>query len=68
MEQLFTAQTLERGGLAAVALASVYLNFRLVLAFNKIVVNHIAHSTESNQKLTTAIDELVKFLHRKVKR
>lgn len=44
-------EILIQGGLASVALVSVYFNY-------KIVANHIAHADESNKELTAVIREL----------
>lgn len=48
------------GGLASVALASLYFNY-------KIVSNHLRHVEESNDKLEIAITKLIQFLQDKIK-
>ena len=53
-------QILVQGGLASVALVSLYINF-------KIVSNHINHSTEQSNKLEIAITKLIQFLEDKLK-
>ena len=51
---------LVQGGLAGIALASLYFNY-------KIVSNHMAHFIEQSQKLEIAITKLIEFLTIKLK-
>ena len=53
-------QILVQGGLASVALVSLWINY-------KIVTNHLEHATDSNNKLEKAISKLIKFLKDKIK-
>ena len=53
-------QILVQGGLASVALVSLYFNY-------KIVSNHISHATETSNKLEIAITKLIEFLEIKLK-
>jgi len=48
------------GGLASVALVSLYFNF-------KIITNHLAHSNEALNRLENAILKLTQFLEDKLK-
>ena len=54
-----TPETLRESGLAVIAII-------LAVLFYKTVVNHINHNTESNVKLTDAIEKLIHFLERKL--
>lgn len=49
-----------QGGLAGVALTSLYINY-------KIVSNHINHATEESKRLEVAITKLTEFLEIKMK-
>ena len=53
-------QILVQGGLASVALVSLWINY-------KIVTNHLEHATDSNNKLENAISKLIQFLQDKIK-
>lgn len=53
-------QILVQGGLASVALVSLYFNY-------KIVSNHISHADRSNNDLKNAITKLTTFLETKLK-
>ena len=53
-------QILVQGGLASVALVSLYINY-------KIVTNHLHHAEESNNRLENAITKLTQFLVDKIK-
>lgn len=53
-------QILIQGGLASVALVSLYVNY-------KIVTNHMHHAEESNNRLENAITKLIQFLEDKIK-
>ena len=53
-------EILVQGGLAGVALASLYFNY-------KIVSNHISHSNETSTRLEVAINKLIEFLEIKLK-
>ncbi len=53
-------QILVQGGLASVALLSLWINY-------KIVSNHLSHSEESNNRLEIAITKLIQFLEDKLK-
>lgn len=52
-------QILVQGGLASVALLSLYFNY-------KIVSNHMKHSEEASNKLELAIIKLIQFLQDKI--
>lgn len=67
MTELFSAQTLERAGLAAGLLASIWVNYKLVVGFNKTMQNHVVHATEAQTKLTGAIDRLIKLIEKKLR-
>lgn len=68
MNELFNAQILERAGLAAVALASVYANYKLVINFNKTLSNHIEHQTKATEELRSAVEKLIRFLEKKLQK
>lgn len=53
-------QILVQGGLASVALVSLYINY-------KIVSNHIWHATEQSKSLEVTIAKLTEFLENKLK-
>ena len=53
-------EILIQGGLASVALVSVYFNY-------KIVSNHIAHNTDTMDKLTNVLSELKQLISDKIK-
>ena len=53
-------QILVQGGLASVALLSLYLNY-------KIVTNHMIHEEEAMGRLEVAITKLLQFLEDKLK-
>lgn len=53
-------QILIQGGLASVALVSLYVNY-------KIVTNHMHHTEESSNRLEQAITKLTQFLQDKIK-
>lgn len=67
MNELFSAQLLERAGLAAGLLASIWVNYKLVTGFNKTMQNHVIHSNETSMKLTNAVEKLIKFLEKRLK-
>ena len=52
-------QILVQGGLASVALTSLWLNY-------KIVSNHISHANEQSSRLEIAITKLTEFLQIKL--
>ena len=54
-------QILVQGGLASVALVSVYLNFRMV-------TNHLQHSDDVMRSLAEAIHELKELIRSHVKK
>ena len=53
-------QILVQGGLASVALASLWVNYKLFS-------NHLAHNDETNKNLEIAITKLIQFLEDKLK-
>ncbi len=53
-------ELLVQGGLASIALVSLYFNY-------KIVTNHITHSIEQNNRLEQVITKLLAFLEIKLK-
>jgi len=53
-------EILIQGGLASVALVSVYFNF-------KIVVNHLSHSDDVMRELTKAIEGLRELISQHIK-
>ena len=59
--EILSTQNLVQAGAVVIALVSVYLNYKLVS-------NHIQHNTESNTKLSIAINQLIEFLETKLKR
>jgi len=54
-------QILVQGGLASVALVSLYFNY-------KIVSNHMQHNTESNKELTKVLGELKELIKTHIKK
>lgn len=67
MNELFTPENLKNAGLALALLVSIGVNYKLVIAFNKTLSNHINHNTESNTNLKNAIDKLIRFLEKRLK-
>ena len=53
-------QILVQGGLASVALVSLWINY-------KIISNHMKHAEEASNKLENAIIKLTTFLENKLK-
>ncbi len=53
-------QVLVQGGLASIALVSLWANW-------KIVTNHLAHSDDAINRLEVAITRLIQFLEDKIK-
>ncbi len=53
-------QILVQGGLASVALVSLWINY-------KITSNHIEHSTDASNRLEVAITRLTQYLEDKIK-
>lgn len=53
-------QILIQGGLASIALVSLYILYKLVS-------NHMEHTTKSQEDLTIAITRLIQFLGDKIK-
>lgn len=62
-----TLKLLIDGGLATVALFSLYINYSLSKDFSKTINNHLDHSTEQGKNLEVAITKLVSFLEVKLK-
>ena len=67
MNELFTAENLKNGGLTLALLYSIYINYKMSRDHAKIVGNHINHATESQTRLTSAVEKLIKFLEKKFK-
>ena len=53
-------QILIQGGLASVAILSLYFNF-------KIITNHLAHNEDAVNRLENAIIKLTQFLEDRIK-
>ena len=51
-------QILIQGGLASVALVSLYFNYKSNQEFTQVISNHIQHSTDAMIELTKVIESL----------
>ena len=68
MESLFTSENLKNGGLTLALLYSIYINYKISKDHSRVVSNHITHATAVQTDLTNAVEKLIEFLERKLRK
>mgnify|MGYP001613681702 CR=1 FL=1 len=67
MNEILTSENLKNGGLTLALLYSIYINYKMSKDHAKIISNHINHASETQIKLTNAVEKLIRFLENKFK-